>query len=213
MAYATVDELTVYLPQLRATLDGEDEDAAAALTSDLEDVLDRATGAVNLYLEVSTDLEPGEAATLTLYGDGGLYLTSTTPMSTVTLVAAPSGHSVPDYVLLDGMLRITDSTGTLLYPSYTGLGYPSWGYGGGWTRGVPYSVTATFGPNADDMAHLTQATLERAVQIWRYKDSGGSETIGAEGAIITVRTGWTPATKDGLDAIKRRLRGNSVGVW
>jgi hypothetical protein len=74
-------------------------------------------------------------------------------------------------------------------------------------------VTATFGLSAEDMTHLTQATLERAVQIWRYRDSGGSETIGAEGAITTVRTNWTPGTKQGLDSIKRRLRGNAIGVY
>jgi hypothetical protein len=208
MAYATDDDLIGYLNQFR------DETTSNPDLETLHDCLLRAHAAVNLELGVSTDLELGESATSVLYGDGGLYLISATPMSTVTAVTAPSGYDVPDYVLLDGMLRITDSSGVLIEPWYPALGGATyWPYGSGWLRGVPYSVTATFGPNADDMHHLTQATLERAVQLWRYKESGGSETIGAEGAITTVRTNWTPGTLRGLEAIKRRLRGNSVGVF
>jgi hypothetical protein len=209
MAYATDDDLIGYLNQFR------DETTSNPDLETLHDCLLRANGFVNTYLGTTTDLSLADTATQTLYGDGGLYLTSTAPMATVTAVTAPSGYSVPDYIEQDGMLRITDSSGVVTYPAYPSLGAPSWSYtsGGGWVRGVPYSVTADFGYTADEIAVLTEATLQTAVQLWRYKDAGGSETIGAEGAITTVRAGWTPLVRQGLDAIKRRMQGNSVGVW
>jgi hypothetical protein len=207
MAYATLEDLVDYLTQFR---DLEPDDPSM---DTLDRCVTRAEGFVNGYLGLSSSLTLAASTTRTLYGDGGLYLTSDIPMSTVTTVTAPTGYTVPSYVLMDGVLRITDSGGVLVQPWYPALGGTSWPYTSGWAQGVPYSVTATFGVSSGDMATLTEATLQTAVQLWRYKDSGGSETIGAEGGVVTVRAGWTPLVRDGLEAIKRRINGNSVGVY
>lgn len=207
MGYVELPDVTGYLNQLR-DLDPDDLDLQV-----VGDCLTRAHGFVNTYLGTTSNLTASDEDTRTLYGDGTVFLSSDVPMSAVTLVEAPSGYSVPDYVLIDGVLRITDSSGVLLRPAYPSLGGSPWPYGGGWGRDVPYSVTATFGYSAADLGVLAEATLQTTVQLWRYRDSGGSETIGAEGGVTTVRAGWTPLVKEGLDAIKRRMRGNSVGVW
>jgi len=211
--YASIDDLrgpAGYLNEQFTT------DGVADATHDaiLTDILERATAFVNAYLGTTTNLTLATSSTRTLYGDGGLFLSSDVPMTTVTLVAPPSGYSVPEYIIQDGVLRVTDSNGVIVEPWYPALGNAtSWPYASGWQRGVPYSVTATFGYSADDLAVLAEATLQTAVQLWQYRGSGGSATIGSDDAITTVRAGWTPLVKQGLDSIKRRMRGNSVGVW
>lgn len=203
--YASLDQLKNELDQLQDTTEHD-----TALLEKLE----RATAFVNAYLGTTSDLTLGTSETRTLYGDGGVFLSSDVPMSTVTAITTLSGYTVPSYVLVDGVLRITDSSGVLVEPRYPSLsGYDSWVYSYGWQRNIPYSVTATFGYSLDDLAVLTEATLQTAVQLWRYRDTGGSETIGSEGAITTVRAGWTPLVKQALESIKRRMRGSSVGIW
>lgn len=204
-AYITVDQIKEYLDQLADTFEHDDV---------LEAIAERATGFVNAYLGTTTNITVADSTTRTLYGDGGLTLTSDVPMSSVTLVETLDSYTVPDYIEQDGMLLVTDSSGVIArrwYPALGGSNY--WPYTSGWSLGVPYTVTATFGYTADEIAVVTEATLQTAVQLWRYKDSGGSETVGNGMAVITVRAGWTPLVKEGLDAIKRRMRGNSVGVY
>lgn len=209
MAYATLAQLRGpdgRLDQFTLTAGVSDKDTL------LTECLNEANGLVNSAIGAATTLTAAASSTRVLYGDGGLYLSSDIPMSTVTSVTTLSGHTVPSYVLLDGVLRITDSTGILIEPWYPALGGSSWPYSSGWTRNLPYTVIATFGLSASDIAILRAAELDAAVQIFRYKDAGGSETIGADAAIITVRAGWSPLIREGLESIRRRLMGNSVGV-
>lgn len=204
-AYITVAQIKQYLDQLSSVVT---HDTVLGL------IADRATAFVNEYLGVTTNLTAAASATRVLYGDGGLFLSTDIPIASVTVggVTAPSGYTVPTWALLNGVLRIVDTLGVVVQPRYRSLD-ATWLYSYGWGVGVPYTVVGTFGYSADDLAVVTEACLQTAVQLWRYKDSGGSETIGAEGAITTVKAGWTPLVKGGLDAIRRKTRGNAVGVW
>lgn len=208
MAYATIAQLrgaTGYLNQLTDT----DTDRDTILSA----ILARAEGFVNAYLGTRTSLAAAASSSAVVYGNDlqTLILPAYTAGS-VTLVSAPSGYTVPDYIEQDGALVITDSSGIVVQPYRAGLAY-SYGSSVVWQYGVPYTVSATYGWATDDLAVLAEATLQTSVQLWRYRDTGGSETIGAEGAITTVRAGWTPLVKQGLDDIAKRLRGYSAGVW
>lgn len=207
MAYAGLDELVGYLDQFRSqSAENPDFDV-------LESCLSRAEAAVNERIGVTTSLAAAASAERVVYGNGLQILPLPSLVAgSVEEVTAPSGYTVPDYIEQDGCLVLTDSSGIILSPARFGLAYVS-GSTTVWQPGVPYTVTADFGYSETDLANLAQATLERAVQYWRYKDSGGSETIGSEGAITTVKTGWTPATKELLDKIAQRVRGFSGGVW
>lgn len=217
MAYATVADLVVYLDQLAPTVNSEDEETAEEATANLTAVLTRAEAFVNSYIGSSTSLAAAASGSQVVYGSGTRRLAlPVLTAGSVATVSAPTGYAVPDYIEQDGFLVTTDAAGILYpdYPVYRSALYAGFSSGAGvWQAGIPYTVTADFGWNANDMAVLTQAALERAVQIWRYKDAGGSETIGAEGAITTVRTGWTPGIKEALDAIKQRVRGFTGGGW
>lgn len=205
--YVELPDLVGYLTQFR-DVDPDNPDLET-----LDDCLNRAEGFVNSYIGTRTSLAAATATTAVVYGNNlqTLLLPPYTAGS-VTLVAAPSGYTVPDYIEQDGSLVITDSSGIVVTPYRAGLAY-TYGSSLVWQYGLPYTVSATFGWNTSDLAVLTEATLQIAVQLWRYRDAGGSETIGAEGAITTVRAGFTPLVKLGLDDIGRRVRGATVGVW
>lgn len=213
MAYVTLDNLRGpdgYLDQQftdDSGLPNEEHDTALAA------ILLRAESFVNSYLKVSTSLTLAATADRVIYGNG-LQILPLPPFvaGSVTLVSTISDYTVPDYIEQDGALVLTDSTGVLLSPYRYGLSY-SYGSATVWTPGVPYTITADFGWSASDLAVLAEATLQTAVQLWRYRDTGGSETIGAEGAITTVRAGWTPLVKQALDDIAQRVRGFSGGIW
>lgn len=206
-AYASLDDAVGYLSQLRGVeVDNPDLEV-------LEACLTRAEAAVNEYIGVATNLLAATSDDVVVYGNG-LQTLPLPPLTagSVTAVTTLAGYTVPDYIERDGHLVVTDSSGVLLFPWRSGLGY-SYGSTIVWLENVPYTVTADFGYSTNDLANLAQATLERAVQYYRYKDSGGSETIGSEGAITTVKTGWTPGMKQILDGIAKRVRGFSGGVW
>lgn len=206
-AYASLDDAVGYLSQLRdVEVDNPDLEV-------LEACLTRAEAAVNEYIGVATNLLVATSDEQVVYGNG-LQTLPLPPLTagSVTAVTTLAGYTVPDYIERDGHLVVTDSSGVILSPWRSGLGY-SYGSTIVWQENVPYTVTADFGYSTNDLANLAQATLERAVQYYNFKDSGGSETIGAEGAITTVKTGWTPGTKQILDGIAKRVRGFSGGVW
>lgn len=208
MAYAELAELIGYLSQFR------DEAASNPDLEVLDACLDRAAALLNLDLGVDADLTAAAVDTRVLYGDGGLYLSSTEPMSSVTEITAPTGYTVPDYVLQKGTLRITDSTGLLSYPYSPNLSISYWyGTGAGWLRGVPYTVTATFGYSATVMAALQQANLEGAVALWNFKDAGGMEAVGEGPSLEIVKAAWSPKVTMALAVIRRKTKGNPVGVW
>lgn len=201
--YCTLDQIKNELDQLRDTTDHD---------SLLLEKIERATAFVNNSIGTRASLTIAAIGTAVVYGNGlQTLLLPVSVAGSVTLVTAPSGYTVPDYIETDGALVITDSTGIVVSPYRYGLAY-SYGSSSVWSYGVPYTVSATFGVSAGDLALLTEASLQIAVQLWRYKDAGGSETIGSEGAVTTVRAGFTPLVKQGLEEIRRRLN-SSVGVW
>lgn len=211
MAYATIDDLRGaegYLEQFEGdgTLDTTHDSVLLA-------ILERAEAFVNSYIGTPTSLSPAAAATTIVYGNGlqTLMLPPIVPGS-VTLVTAPSGYTIPDYIEQDGALVLTDSAGIVVQPYRSSLAFTT-GSPLRWTYGVPYTVSATFGWSAGDLAILAEATLQTAVQLWRFRDTGGSDVSGTEGAVVVVKAGWTPLVKSGLDDIARRVRGFNVGVW
>jgi hypothetical protein len=205
MAYASLDQLLEYLPQL------VDEVAQHAV---LESVLDRATSIINLEIGVTSDLTAAAAGSRVVYGAGTPYLTLPANASAVTAVTTLSGYTVPDYVYSsDGYLIATDSTGILtpLSTSYGittvyGVYYPVW------QDRLPYTVAATYGYNADVITAATEACLQIAVRLFRFRDSGGSEVIGTDAGVVEVRSQYSPLVKRILDAIDAQAM-PGVGIW
>jgi hypothetical protein len=206
--YLTVDNLKIQA--LTQLLGDTSSDTALGIH------LDDAEASVNKYLKVSNSLTLASASsTRTVYGSGSLALPLPPHVGTATLVTTLSGYTVPSYVEQDGELLITDSTGVIMQPYRTGLSvYPVWGATSlVWPYGVPFTVTAAWGVSAGTMAILRSVTRDLAVQSWRYKDAGGSETVGAEGAITTVRSGLTPRMRMDLDNVKAEIYGQKAGVY
>lgn len=205
--YADLADAVGYLSQLRdVDLDNPDLEVIDAC-------LTRAEAFVNRYIKVPSSLTAAATSDVVIYGNGLQSLPLPPYVAgSVEEVAAPSGYTVPDYIEYQDALVLTDSNGIILTPYRYGLAF-EYGSSTVWQQGVPYTVSATFGWSATDLAVLAEATLQTAVQLYRYKDTGGSETIGAEGAITTVRAGWTPLVKQGLDDIKERVQGFSGGIW
>lgn len=205
MAYADFDDVLNALDQFAGT------DPESAVGVAIQDRLDWSNSEVNVYLGIDTDLAAAAPGTAVVYGNGGQIL-DLPPHTTgsVTLVTPLDGYTVPDYIERDGMLVVTSSTGVIASPRRYGLAY-DYGSSSVWTEGAPYTVSAAFGWSADVLNTLRSITVDLTVQSWRYKDAGGSETVGAEGAVTTVRSGLTPRMKMDLDAIKRRVNG-SFGV-
>lgn len=143
-----------------------------ALDDVLQAVLDRATQILDTAIGYS--LATSVSGSQVVYGDGTAYLVPAACL-TVSGVTAPSGYDIPDYVLRDGMLILTDSAGVLVPEAYAGRGpVPAW------REGVPYTVAGTFGYAAvpDD---IVEACLEIAVRLWRGRSSGFSDVVGVEG--------------------------------
>jgi hypothetical protein len=153
--YATLTQLKAYLDQFADTTDHD-----TALT----DVLERATAIVNGAAGLTTNATTAASGTQVVYGSGTLTLDLPPHSGAVTLVSAPSGYTVPDYVEVDGSLVVTDTTGIVLVPYRPGLAY-TWGSTLVWQYGLPYTVTAPWGYAADTMAILEEATLQVAVQL------------------------------------------------
>lgn len=215
MSYATVAELREYLGQVKAD---------AATDAILTGILDRMSALLDLEL-AKHDITFGTAtvATRTVYGDGTDYLKVPAFIAgTVTGVTTISGYTVPTYVEREGLLIATDSTGRLrsVYtaPWYHDRDSDVWtAYG--WVKGVPYTVTATYGYAAMPAAvtHvLREANLELAVRTWRAKDAGFSDVIGVEGAgEITIDRSYPLLVNKVLAALKDSyaVSSGSVGVW
>jgi hypothetical protein len=203
VSYLTVRELkTRFLEQLTETAE---HDGA------LQFYLDAATGVIDLelgytYIAAAPDTE-------IVYGDGttSLMLPAHTTGS-VTTVTAPSSYSVPSaYVEYGGDLWVTDSSGVLTVPRLPRLSYEGW-YGQVWQQGVPYTVTASFGHGAAEEP-IKYVCGEIAVQMWRRRDSGGTEVLGVEGAsAVSIRNSLSPLARSILDAAKAGSD-KHIGVW
>lgn len=167
----------------------------------LQACLDEATSIITT--ELGYTLTAAAAGTQTVYGTGTVWLPLPrfTPDS-VSLVEQLNGYAVPDYVESGSALRITDSSGVYSIAPYPQL-TPRYGYGATWLPGVPYTVTATFGVSADDLVAARLCCLEIAVQLFRFKDAGGSSVIGTEAAVETVRNEYSPIVKRMLGHLRR----------
>lgn len=182
-------------------------------THEWDTALDRCAAAATALIEneLGYSFAATAVGTRAVYGDGTDYLLLpvNAVAGTVTAVTTLAGYTVPSYVEQSGYLVVTDSAG-IIAPSrslygLTGL-YPY----GGWLRGVPYTVSATYGYGAvpEDIARLC---AEIAVIYWRFRDSGGSEVVGAEGgATINVRAALSPLQKAVLHAHKAT---SGIGVY
>jgi hypothetical protein len=82
-------------------------------------------------------------ATAVVYGDGTDFLEPPAfTAGSVTLVTAPTGYTVPDYIEQDGLLVVVDSLARRRSLSEYAAFPADWPHG--WTYGVPYTVTATY---------------------------------------------------------------------
>lgn len=199
MAYASVDDIREYLPQV------ETSGATEVL---LEAVLDRATKIIDTELGFAF----GTAAigTRVVYGDGTDYLLPPAFVTgSVTAITTLTGYTVPSYVEQEGMLVVKTVAGVIApiysYPTLTGFRGV-----GGWLSGVPYTVAATFGYTSVPK-DIVEACLEIAVRLWRARDAGFSDVVGVSGDGEVAYTGTYPKL---VGRILERYRDTrDVGVW
>ena len=77
---------------------------------------------------------------------------------------------------------------------------------GGWSPGW-YRITAKWGYGAAP-AHVVEVELEVAVNLWRGKDSGDSNSVGVEGqGGVTYSRAMTWKQRDMLDGVRLRYLG------
>lgn len=158
MAYATIDQLYEYLPQL--PVGGSD-----AL---LEDLLERATAIITEALGFAFG-DYGERATArdVLHKRGKLLFLPAYKQGSITKVEMLSGRGLSDESAEEVNGYVDD--GRWLY------------HDNGWAAGCWYRVTALWGYGPPP-ASISEVTLEVAVNIWRGRDaSQWSGTIGVEG--------------------------------
>lgn len=169
--------------------------------------------------ELGFTLTAAALGTQIAYGDGTAYLTPPPHTAgSVTEVTAPDGYTVPDYIQQNGILVTTDPNG-FMYPRYPSS--PTWwswqaspfiASSGLWAAGVPYTVSATYGAAAADLLVVRRITLELAVQLYKFRDAGGSTVIGTEAAVINVKNTFSPLVKGAIERLKQKYA-PSIGVW
>ncbi len=213
MAYASLDELKAYLPQLAGSTNHD---------ATLQSILDRVSSLLDLEL-ASAGVVFGTPAvgTRTIYGDGTSYLQPPVFVAgSVTGVTTLAGYAVPDYIEEDGYLIVVDEEGrkrTSLYPTPFYV-HPDYGEYR-WVKGMPYTVAATFGAGAMPAivsTALTEACLELTVRTWRAKDAGFSDVIGVEGdGTVAIDRSYPLVVKKVLDLIKgvHAAPPSGIGVW
>jgi hypothetical protein len=165
--------------------------------------------------ELGFPLAAAAVGTQVVYGNGTAYLLPPPHTAgSVTAVTAPTGYTVPTYVQRNGVLVTTDASG-LLYspvpPDWAAYN-PFFSTPGVWAAGVPYTVVATFGAAAADLLVCRRITLELSVQLWRFRDSGGSSVQGTETAVITVKNAFSPVVKGAIERLRQKY-GQSGGIW
>lgn len=203
-SYASVADFREYMEQIAS---------GGSIDAKIQKVLNRATGIINTVLGYSFTVA-GEASEQVVYGDGTDFLEPPVFVAeSVSLVEAPDGYTVPDYIELEGLLVVTRGE-ALLRGSYylqgglygSTLALP---YAGGWVAGVPYTVTAEYGYSAipDD---IVECCLEVAVRIWRAKDAGFSDVVGVEGGGAVGYNGALPSLV--REVLKHRIQSTSPGV-
>lgn len=204
-AYASVAQLRAYLKQAQQD---------AATTATLEDILDRASAFVDG--EIGHAWGTSAAGTRTLYGDGTSYLQlpADYQAGSVTGVTTITGYVAPSYVEEDGFLIVTDSLGRMLTPTNVLIYQLDRVWSNDplvWSRGIPYTIAATFGYGAIP-ADLVQVVLEIAGAIWKEKDSGFATVIGTEGGgAVNVKQSLTPRAQAALE--HHKVSSSRAGVY
>jgi hypothetical protein len=206
MAYATLDEFRGPLGSLDQFADPDPKDTL------LQTCLDDAEAILNTELGFTLTL--ATSGDRVVYGDGTMYLSLPLYVpGSIDAITTLTGYTVPAYVEQDGILITTDANG-VLYPS-TFYGWPAiydpfLTAPGLWSPRVPYTITADWGASADDMKVARRITLELSVQLFRFRDAGGSQVLGVEGAgAVVVKNSFSPIIQQMITRLKR----TGVGVW
>jgi hypothetical protein len=55
--------------------------------------------------------------------------------------------------------------------------------------------------------------LEIAVNLYKYRDAGGSTVVGTENAVVVVKTQFSPLVQRMIDRLQGASVGQRVGVW
>lgn len=191
MAYATVDNLRSYLPQV---------DPGDAIDADMADILDRATNLVQnelgskfVFIPIGTALPSAAAKTVFSEASQWLKLPPYTEGSITLIVEYGATTAITDYE------ERWDAGSGYLWREV------------GWA-GLRYTVTAQWGLGRPTPA-ITELTLEVAVNLWRGKDRGMFQEIQGSptsGATIRFIGGLTKEQKDLIAKERKRL---TDGVW
>lgn len=178
MPYATLAQLRQYLDQVPVN---------ATMDALLAAILDRASALIDL--DVGHGWAIATATTALVFGDGTDYLSIPQPYvaGSVTAVSTTANITLPAYVESSGLLVARTTEGWLFPPAIpSGVG----GYGaraGAWLRGVPYTIAASYGYGAAPAA-LTEACLEIAADLYRFRDAGSIKAAGAaDGGLVRGR--------------------------
>ena len=202
MAYATVAQLRANLGQIKVSADND---------SLLQEKLDAATQIINTDLGFS--FGTAAAGSQVVYGDGTDFLEPPAFVAgSITAVTAPDGYTVPDYTAIDGVLIVTRSG--LLGPLYGAQSLSARFYDpyGGWLRGVPYTVAATFGYSTVP-ADIVECCVQLAVRLWRARDAGFSHVVGVGAPGAVGYNGKYPALVKAILENYKADRPSGRGVW
>lgn len=185
MAYATLDDLRAYLPQV---------EIAGLRDQELTAILERAHAVI-------TDELGFEFAAWGSATDKDIYLERD---SEVLRLPAHKAASVVSVKYVSERGTATESTEDVAdwLEEDNGDLYRYAGWSAGW-----YRVNAVWGYGPAP-ASVIEVELEVAVNIWRSKDAASfGDAVGIEGQTITVNRALTWAQRAILDGIRRRYLG------
>lgn len=152
--------------------------ASALPDAQVETLIERASR----FFDLLCGVDPGyfEAAESTassrvFYGDGTHYLRLDryVPNSLDTSITLPEGYTAPEFIERQGYLIIS-SSGVL---SSRFAPFPCIG---GWTSGVPVTVSAKWGFEATP-EDVKLAVIELAINLWRELDPANIKLVNLEG--------------------------------
>lgn len=172
---------------------------SAEQATDLEDIIEAASRAVDRYLDVPTAffIPPTSSTPKTLRGRGNTYIALPMPLFGSVTIVAPSGFTVPNFTVEDmRLITLDDSdnpTDTITWDNiyYTATGL--WGY-------------------SETPAEIREATLQIGVHFYRGRDKALSGTImDMKQDEAFPERDYPRATRRLLDDFKRNLGGEPGG--
>ncbi|MGB8509372.1 MAG: hypothetical protein WCD76_13365 [Pyrinomonadaceae bacterium] len=166
--YATSEQLTGYLPRVTSEAD----------LATLAGMLTRASRAIDAFTRRHADaFAPAEeeASEQVFYGEGQpVLILPEFVTGSVSTVTAPSSYMPEGFT---EFRRREASTGTLRVGLHTATAEGVRPPRVGWAKGVPFTVTATWGFEAIP-ADVTEACLQLVTRWWRAKDEAFAGVIG-----------------------------------